>query len=158
MNKHYFTAAFLSMVLMAALISCDSKRVYEEYASLPDQGWNKDSLATFVVHINDLNSRYNLYIHIRNKVNYPNSNLWIFIDVTTPSGQTFSEKLECLLADKNGKWLGRGWGSIYFSSFRYKNDMQFKELGKYTFKLTHGMRSNHLEGIQDIGMRIEKSY
>ena len=38
---------------------------------------------------------------------------------------------------------------------QYKNEYKFPANGKYKVELKHGMRTDQLKGIEDIGIKIE---
>jgi len=38
----------------------------------------------------------------------------------------------------------------------YQQNVRFKVRGTYHYKIVHGMRDSVLNGINDIGMRVEK--
>lgn len=137
--------------------ACDSDRVFDAYVTVPDAGWNKDSLAVFDVDIKNADMVYNLYLNIRNQSDYPNSNLWLFVDVISPSGIIQRDTVDCILADKTGRWLGSGWGSMYQVNAPYRFGVKFPEIGNYQFRLCHGMRTETLDGIHNIGIRIERA-
>lgn len=143
------------MALWLAVVSCDRHRVFDSYVNVPKKGWDKDSLAYFKVPVHSTQQAMNLLVNIRNTQQYPNSNLWLFIDVKSPSGKVERDTIECVLADVSGKWLGKGWGSIYHSKIMWKKGVRFAEHGDYEFKISHGMRSTELQGISDIGFRVE---
>jgi gliding motility-associated lipoprotein GldH len=145
----------LLITLLAA--SCDKGRLVDAYVTVPDNGWNKDSLAFFVVDVPSIEQPMNIYLNVRNTPQYTSSNLWLFVDVVSPSGKYERDTVECILSDLHGKWIGKGWGSIYHVKRPYKMGIRFAEHGKYEFKLSHGMRSNDLKGIRDIGLRVEKA-
>ncbi len=143
--------------LLFVLASCGPDVVFEEYVTIPENGWNKDSMATFNVNITDVESFNNLFINIRNKSDYANSNLWLFVDVTSPAGKTMRDTLNCYLADEHGKWLGSGWGDLFLVNFPYKKRVKFAEPGEYKFNIIQGMRYDELEGIHNIGITILRS-
>ena len=60
------------------------------------------------------------------------------------------------MADKRGKWLGKGVGSIFEMPVLYQQNVKFKNVGNYQYKIVHGMRDTILLGINDVGMRVEK--
>lgn len=93
--------------------ACDNSRVYEEYRSVDASGWQKDSVARFDVAMNNVEQAHNLYINIRNKGNYPNSNIWLFVEVQAPGGQVLTDTIEYVLAEKTGKWRGSGIGDLF---------------------------------------------
>jgi gliding motility-associated lipoprotein GldH len=73
-----------------------------------------------------------------------------------PDGQMSRDTAELTLADYDGRWLGSGMGSVKFSHFLFQKDVRFKQAGTYRFVFEQAMRVNELNGINDIGLRIEK--
>ena len=147
----------LLAMLLITLVSCGPDVVFEEYVTIPEDGWSKDSMATFNVNITDVESYNDLFINIRNKSDYANSNLWLFVDVTSPAGKTMRDTLNCFLADEHGKWLGSGWGDLFLVNYPYKRNVKFSEPGEYKFNIIQGMRYDELEGIHNIGITIIRS-
>ena len=95
-------------------------------------------------------------MNVRNVGEYPYQNLWLFLSKTSPNNIQISDSIECYLADKRGKWLGSGVGSMYEMSILYQENVHFDAAGTYSYKIVHGMRDVVLIGINDIGMRVEK--
>ena len=83
-------------------------------------------------------------------------NLFLFVTTTSPNGSTLRDTFECYLADERGKWTGSGWGDIYDNQFIYKGNIRFPVSGVYTFEYVQAMRTDKLDYISDIGLRIEK--
>ena len=146
----------LLLVFIVGMISCDSKRVFEEHVSIDKGTWNSKNKLTFDVAISDLVSRYNIYLNVRNGAEYPYSNLYLFMNTVSPDGQIARDTIELTLADYDGRWLGSGMGSVKFSRFLFQKDFRFKQTGKYRILLEQAMRVQELNGIHDIGLRIEK--
>jgi gliding motility-associated lipoprotein GldH len=147
---------FKGIIVLIMLAACDSNRVYEEYKTIDPGGWHKDSVASFNVEINEAEPGYNLYINIRNQGNYPNSNIWLFLDIESPDGQMVTDTVEYILAEKTGKWRGSGIGDLFDNQFLYRQNVRFEKSGEYQFFIRQGMRAEQLKGIHDIGLRIEK--
>ncbi|MBK3517935.1 gliding motility lipoprotein GldH [Carboxylicivirga marina] len=149
--------SFIGVVLIAliAFSSCDKNVVFDQYVTIPDGGWNMDSMAVFKVDIQSAEQAFDVVLNVRNYSNYPNSNLWLFVDVISPSGNKMQDKVDCILADETGRWLGTGWGSLYHVKVPYQRNVKFAETGQYTFRIVQGMRDEELKGIHNIGLRIE---
>nr|WP_321405783.1 gliding motility lipoprotein GldH [uncultured Carboxylicivirga sp.] len=147
----------LAIFLAIGFVSCDQNAVFDQYVTIPDEGWNKDSMAVFMVDIENAQLNYNVYLNIRNRSEYPNSNLWLFVDVMSPSGKTMQQKVDCILADDNGRWLGSGWGDLFHVTVPYQMGVKFAEEGEYTFRIVQGMRTDDLTGIHNIGLRIQEA-
>ena len=153
-NRNLF---FLSLTLLAFfLVSCDSKRFYEENKSIENGVWLNTNSRVFTVNIADTLARYDLYLNVRNDGVYPYSNLYLFIHTTLPGGKTATDTVECQLADPDGKWRGSGLGSLKFNRFLFQRAMVFPRKGLYRFELEQAMRLKELKGIRDVGIRIEK--
>lgn len=158
--SRFFTAALL-LVLLA---SCDSKRVFDEYQSVPDS-WNKATLITFNITAPDTTNAYNLYINLRNNNAYRYNNLFLIAELSYPNGKIIKDTLEYKMAAPNGALLGEGFTDLKENKLWYKgHDIPFifEELGDYKVTIQHAMRKSgdvggiiNLEGVTDIGFRIE---
>lgn len=148
---------FVALLGLITLASCDRDVVFDRYVTIPDGGWNVDSMAVFKFDIETVEQPYNVVLNIRNRSNYPNSNLWLFVDIISPSGQVMHDKVDCVLADDAGRWIGSGWGDLYHVKIPYQIGVKFAETGPYTFRIVQGMREDDLQGIHNIGLRIEKA-
>lgn len=148
---------FVSVSLVIFFSSCDPTRVFDENETLPENLWDRKNRLAFNVPITDTVSPYNVFINVRNADGYPYGNLFLFIHSTFPNGQKFTDTLECVLADANGKWLGDGIGDIYDNQIPFKHNVRFRLAGNYNFELEQGMRLEMLPLIMDAGIRIEKA-
>jgi len=152
MRNRLLLAIFISLTFAA----CKNNDVFFQYKVVNAKGWNKDSLYTFDIQITDTTSRYNVYVNVRNRGEYPYQNLWLFLNKTSPDKVEMKDSIECYLADQRGKWLGSGIGSVMEMPILYQENIRFNKSGMYRYKIVHGMRDTTLTGINDIGMRIEK--
>ena len=148
----------LGIFLMAGIVSCDRKKVFEAYKTLDEKGWNKDSVVVFNVALSDTLRNHNLYVNIRNKGTYPYSNLLLFLSIGSPDGKLLTDTVEFSLAEPTGRWKGSGIGDLHDNQILYKSSVYFPHKGEYTFHIKQGMRDNVLHGIRDVGLRIEKTY
>ena len=139
-----------------AVLSCNKKDIYFSYQTVSASGWNKDSLLTYNVAIRDKTLPYNLYINVRHHGNYPYQNIWLFLQQMNPDSAITKDTIEAYLADQYGKWLGSGAGNLKEMPIIYKKQVQFPDTGVYRFKIRQGMRDSLLQGINDVGIRIEK--
>jgi gliding motility-associated lipoprotein GldH len=155
--KYYFNISILFAVGVFFLFSCDPNRVYEKNIAIDNGVWNKDSVVSFVMDIEDTLQPYNFYINIRNSTDYRYSNLYLFIDTYFPDETHARDTLEFILAGTDGKWFGKGFGKIKESTVLLRRGVRFPMSGKYRFTMEQAMRTENLEGIEDVGMRIEKT-
>ncbi|MDR3188594.1 MAG: gliding motility lipoprotein GldH [Prevotellaceae bacterium] len=142
--------------LALCLCACDASRVYERYCAIPAEGWHKDSCAVFDVHVSDTTSLNNLYINLRHKSSYPFCNIYFFVKATAPSGVFTRDTVEYMLADKYGRWNGKGFSSIMDNRLAFRKLVRFPRSGVYRFEVWQGMRMETLPHVINVGLRVEK--
>lgn len=145
------------LLLLLGLISCDADKVFEEYIEVDNANWQKENIASFEFAAKDTVTAHNLYINVRNTGSYAYSNIYLFVTMQGPNGGILKDTVNCVLADNRGKWLGSGVGDLWDLSIPYVGGFKFAQSGDYTVTLEQAMRvDNGLEGITDIGLRVEK--
>jgi gliding motility-associated lipoprotein GldH len=150
----YILLVFAAILIFAA---CDRKSLINEYKIISKNGWNKDSLMVFEVPVADTVKMHQVFVNVRNDIEYKYSNLWLFIGITQP-GDTIpvTDTLEITLADPTGKWLGEGFGGMKTTETLYRKNVYFPKIGNYKIDVQHGMRGKILTGITDVGIRVER--
>lgn len=149
-------------ILTFLFISCDKKRVFDEYLPISNQKWSKHNTLQFSFTAADTLQKHNLFINVRNNKDYTFSNLFVIAQINFPDGNVITDTLEYDMADVTGKFLGEGALDIRDNKLFYKENITFPTKGIYTFKVRHSMRKNgsidgieELEGLTHIGFRIE---
>ncbi len=150
------------MLLYICLCSCDSNGVFDEYKTVPNV-WNKGDIVNFKVQAPDSTNAYDLFVNVRNTKDYKYSNLFLIVEMDFPHGKIIKDTLEYKMANVDGELLGVGLTGIKNNKLWYKEGVVFNESGEYTVKIQHAMRKSgdvngivDLEGVTDIGFRIEK--
>jgi gliding motility-associated lipoprotein GldH len=144
------------LTLLLILTSCRSNLVYTDSKVMADKIWNLDDVAVFQVPVSDSVNSNNVVFTIRTGSSYPFRNIFFFVSTTSPDGRTVTDTLEYGLADEKGKWYGRGFGDVHELNLPYKSNVFFPVKGIYQFRIRHGMRLEALNGVYDLGLRIEK--
>jgi gliding motility-associated lipoprotein GldH len=152
----------LFVFVFFVMVSCDSNSVYDEYKPVPNQ-WHKDSIISFKINPPDSLNTYNLFVNLRNTNAYKYNNLFLIVEMAFPHGKIIKDTLEYKMADPTGKLLGSGLTDVKENKLWYKEKVVFSEAGDYKVNIQHAMRENgkvngvvNLEGITDVGFRIEK--
>ncbi len=143
--------------IATATISCTRPDVFNDYRSMCDHDWQKDSMAVFRADIQDTTVVCDIFFQVRNENDYPYSNLWLFVEAVAPNGDAVTDTVECTLAAPDGRWIGQGWGSLFSSQHLYRRGVRFAQRGVHTFRIRQGMRSDELCGINAFGLRIAES-
>lgn len=149
------TVAVISALWLAA--SCTNSAMYDCSFDMPGEQWNRDSVLAFKVEVTDTVTPYNILFCNRITGQYPYSNMFLFITIVAPDRSRQTDTLECILADKKGKWLGRGFGSVWSNTINYKHNIIFPQSGAYTFYIEQAMRVENLPHVLDAGLKIEKN-
>ena len=155
-----FSIVFLVFFLM---FSCQDKPHFNQYKSIPNEGWKASQKVLFEFDVKDTISSRNLFINIRNNSEYKYSNLFIITELVFPNQTKVVDTLQYQMADEKGAFLGVGFTEIKENKLFYKENKKFLLSGKYQFNVRHAMRKNgevhpieFLKGIQDVGFSIEK--
>ena len=150
----------LFILVSILFISCDEKRVFDEYKSVGN-AWHKDSIVTFNLPELDSTKRYNLFVNLRATNAYKFNNLFLIVALEMPNGFTKVDTLEYQMADPDGTLLGDGFSDLKESKLFYKENVRFRS--KYKVSIKQAVRENGkvpgvkaLDGITEVGFRIEK--
>jgi gliding motility-associated lipoprotein GldH len=150
---------FLSVLAILALSCIHSKNVvFTDSVVMPNSTWSLTNNPDFRIAVNDSTTRTNIFFNIRTGSKYPFRNIWLFVTATSPNGKTsITDTLQYDLADEKGRWYGKGFGDIHELKLPYRQNVFFPVKGTYNFKIQHGMRTEDLPGVYDIGIRVEKT-
>lgn len=134
--------------------ACMEHTMYHSYHSIPAKGWSKSDTLVFRVTIPDSLKALKLFAEVRNNNKYAYQNLYLVVENNLQDSTIFeTDTLELTLADKEGKWTGTGWGSLFQSSQPLGTAVT-QHPGNYTFKVSQGMKDEQLMGISDIGIKV----
>lgn len=137
-------------------LSCSNNNViYDESVVIPNASWNNQDLPYFDVNIEDTTSSYNFYFNIRHLENYKYSNFYMFLHTTFPNGNQTHDTIELILAYPDGRWIGKGSGSMRSNQILLNNNLHFPLKGYYHFEIEQAMREPVLNGITDVGVKFE---
>ena len=142
-------------IILFILSACTKNNEYADFHSFKNSEWDKNDVCRFEIEIQDTLTPHYISIIIRHNDNYAYRNLWLFVDITTPSGAIRSDALDCELADDMGNWFGKGI-SIYKFEALYEQSVIFPKSGIYTFAIRQGMRDDILKNISEVGIKLTK--
>jgi gliding motility-associated lipoprotein GldH len=140
------------------LISCDSNRVYEDNIEFKDRTWKTSTPAELEFDVSDTTQAFNLYLNVRNNLDYPYARLFVNYQLVDPNGTVVKKEMltENLFDIKTGEPNGRsGLGDVYDHQFGFLTNHPFKSKGKHKVKFEQFMRQDTLQGILAVGLRVE---
>lgn len=150
---------FPVLLLAVCLSACDDTRVYEKNRDFDNGHWLVNDTAAFEFEIKDTTQRYHLYCNLRNTVSFPYARLFVNYSLEDSTGRPLQKKLvQTFLFDQHtGKPQGTsGLGDIYDHRVRLAGNHRFPYAGKYNMRFEQYMRTDTLEGILAVGLRVEK--
>ena len=130
-------------IIIIIFFSCN-KITQEEYYSFPQSGWNSDSSVTFQYFILDTTKTYDMSLKIRHTVEYEFQNLFVFLESTK------KDTIEIILANKKGKWLGKGISDLREFECVLEIDRRFLKSGEHSLKVEQAMRYGGAERIENL--------
>ncbi len=155
--------SILFILILLLAISCDKKRVFDEYKSV-GKTWHKDSIVTFELPKLDPKKFFNLYVNVRNNDDYPYNNLFLIVSLEQPNRKINVDTLEYQMTNPDGTLLGDGFSDIKESKLFYKGKTNFTQKGIYKIHIQQATRQTGmiegvaaLPGISDVGFRIEST-
>ncbi|WP_333599091.1 gliding motility lipoprotein GldH [Flavobacterium sp.] len=155
--------SILFVLLLFLVISCDKKRVFDDYKSVGN-AWHKDSTVTFELPKLDPKKFYNLYVNVRDNDEYPFNNLFVIVSLEQPNHRVKVDTLEYQMTNPDGTLLGDGFTDIKENKLFYKSKETFTQKGLYKIHIKQAVRQTGkiegvatLPGITDVGFRIEST-
>lgn len=152
--KHWRNITLIAVALLL-MSSCNNAVFYSDSHSIEGKTWSMFNPERYDITIEDSLQYYDFYVDLRIRDNYKYSNLFLFITTTFPDGSIAKDTLECPIADAEGKWFGKHSGTMVDYRFPLCRKVRFPNLGTYHFDIVHGMRDNDLEGVKNLGLRME---
>ncbi|TXF75838.1 gliding motility lipoprotein GldH [Chryseobacterium sp.] len=146
------SAVFAILVLF---VSCSDAGDHTQMNAVNGK-WNKKTEQQFRFEIKDAQNPKNIIFVVRNNNTYPYSNLRMIVNLTNlKTKKKITDTLNCVLANPNGEWIGKGFGETKEILFQYRLNYKFPENAPYNIGITQAMRRDVLPGIEDIGVKIE---
>ena len=146
------------LTLLLVGFSCNRvNNIYFKYEHIPGEGWSMNNELRYYPEIADPEKRYDISIELRHNNDYPYQNIYFFVSMLQNDSIIGTDTLQYLLADETGRWFGRGSNALFQQTLSYKKEYLFPDTGTYQIVVRQAMRDNLLQGVEDVGIRIEKA-
>ena len=146
----------LYSLIVVLMVSCGRNTLYDESVVIPNAKWDNENMPFFDVAVDDTLTDYAFYLNIRHLDSYRYSNLFVFMHTVFPNGNIAHDTIECTFAMPDGRWMGKGSGSMRSAKILLNPALRFPLKGNYHFEIEQAMREKELNGIVDIGLCFEK--
>jgi gliding motility-associated lipoprotein GldH len=144
---------FAAVFAAAILVSCDETLTYEKSYSFENKEWNQNVKPSFTIDIKDADKEYDFVLTLRTTTEYKYSNLWVYLNTTTPDGKKVREPFEIKTTNPDGTWIGKKTGTIVEHAIYFKR-RKFPSKGKYVFVIEQGITDSKVDEVLDVGLQL----
>jgi len=145
----------IQLLLLASvllLISCDGDRVYEDFHSFDQKGWEASDTVVFdLTELNNITGKS--LVAVRYTEDFPFSNCYIKLIYRDSNKFVLNDTVwnVPIFDTQSGKPLGKGFGNTYtiYDTLPFSLPSKAKEV-----LLLQYMRQAELEGIEAIGIKV----
>tara|TARA_B100001057_G_scaffold105431_1_gene103019 strand:- start:3391 stop:3885 length:495 start_codon:yes stop_codon:yes gene_type:complete len=141
--------------------TCSNDTIRSSYRDF-ENGWELNDTVFFKFN-SFPDKKYDIQFYIRNDNNYEYSNLFMIASLNEDNILITKDTLEYLMADKEGNFLGSGYGNIRESFLIWIDEYDFKKGSDYLITLNHAMRKNReekgleiLSGVVSLGIKFSE--
>ena len=146
-------------LILLVLVGCgDESRIFDENFDFDGRYWPVKTKPTFDFLV-ETNQTYSIYCNVRNSVSYPYSRIFITYSLADSLGVELKKEMisEFLFDQKTGEPLGTsGLGDIYDHQLLLLKNYTFPKSGKFSIQFEQFMRTDSLQGILAVGLKVEK--
>jgi len=135
------------VLILLLTTSCQNNTVYHSYQPVETTGWDKNDTLVYSLQQALTKPNYLYELGIRHKDSYKYRDIWLSINQDT---------LHLYLADSIGNWKGNGIGDIRHSVYSIQLTPSLQDSIK-EFRITHIMQDNPINGILNIGFKIQEA-
>lgn len=141
--------------VFSTLQSCVDNSIVDNFFTIPNQHWTYAQPIKTVVQISNTTQKYNVFINFRHTDAYKYANIWFKVSIISPDKKKKTERVEFTIANTDGAWIGTTAGNLFTCQLPYKDNFKFSQKGKYLIVVEQNMRDNPLNGVNDLGLRVE---
>ena len=134
--------------IVILICSCNSGSNKMHYYSFDNRTWHTDSVLSFDFLLKDSTVLHSVEIEIRHDVDYSYQNLLFFL-----IHDSKIDTIDLKICEKNGKWKGRGIGSVRTVSYLIKEDVLFQK-STPKIKIEQAMRYGGLNRIEELNSML----
>jgi gliding motility-associated lipoprotein GldH len=137
------------------LFACNRNVIYSETYEFQTKIWEIGDVKEFTFKVDKPDQLYNIYLMFDIYDDFSTNNLNLYIQSTSPSGNSEKDTVMYSVCDNTGKWFGEKSGSVIHNKFLFKKGVKLVEQGNYRIKFEHLMREENVPRIKSAGLLIE---
>lgn len=157
MSTTVATTVVAAVVTLCMLVACDPSTLVHTYAHVDGAAWKRTDTLQIESEMLDSGRVGRMYLDVRSNSSYPYMNLGILIEGIGPdSTVVFPQKeIDVQLLDSGGRANGGSSHEGIRISEVPIGALRMDKPGMYRFRIVQSMTDSILNGICDVGLRIE---
>ena len=141
------------MCTALAFVGCGESYVFDESHDLKTEYWRYNDSLVYTVDIQDTAKRYDIIAAVQHSDDYTNENLYLKIGTKFPDGKAQQDIISLELANAKGEWYGKGSSTVSLD-IPLQTKARLMQKGKYTFSFKQYTRTDSLQGVKSVGLRV----
>lgn len=143
------------VALLTLAACCSSDVIFFEFHPVAECRWAKGDTLSFILPPSYDDRDVDVSVEIRTNSRYPFQTLWLRTQDNLNNHKVFEKKqLKCKILNETGDIQGAGTSTI---SYEFPlGTYHVSKCHASTIKISHFMKSEFLEGIHDVGLKIEE--
>ncbi|MEM8528670.1 MAG: gliding motility lipoprotein GldH [Bacteroidota bacterium] len=147
---------FWILALAIICFSCNGNYIYEEKVEVPKAIWQNENPIAYEFDVEDIKSKYNLYLDVTHSDQFASQNFYTMIHTTYPSDRKVDSQISIELANKLGQWYGKCKGGKCELRVVLQQETLFKEQGQHQIVFEQYTREAALKGVEAMAFSVEK--
>ena len=135
------------------MMSCGPKVIFSDKQEIADK-WTYASPNTFTYEIEDTLKSYDLQLIVDHNKDFKYENLYINASTVFPDGKKITNPVSLQMTNPESEWIGNCSGDQCTLSIDILSGAFYKSIGKYSLIIEQFSRSEILEGIKAIELKI----
>ena len=144
-------------LIISLLNSCRMENSRLGIVSIPPAGWPAEKSLDFHFSVEDTAGTSDLLYQLQLDPEFAWENIWLRYCLLGPGGDTLIQSTDNLFLFEpgSGKPLGRGCRERLYLNAYFLRNVRLRKPGKYTVLVQHRMRTDTLNGLQALGIRVQ---
>lgn len=146
-------------LIFSILFSCQRKKSEIKIATINQEKWPANESLDFKFRTETENFQTDFLYQVQMNPEFAYENIWLNYCLQGPKGDTLicSTDNLFLFEPKTGKPYGQGCRERLFLDAYFLKNVILKDTGIYKISIRHYLRTDTLQGIQSIGIRMKES-
>ncbi len=149
----YSFRLILAFVCVVIFTSCGPKVIYDEKKDIRSP-WKYNDTYQFSFEVADTVIAYDLHLLVDHQASFGTENIYIKVQTIFPGGKKVEQPLSLQLAGGDGLWIGDCNDKDCEIDILLAAKAYYKQKGKYTVSINQHSRSEELDGINSLNLRV----